>query len=109
LKAIEWMIAPPKFDATKLPGLHYVDLDTQDLPTFLWPEESFMDGDWQEPKAAKAVNGLRGLVVLGDAWQSVHLLNTLAKAVLRDNQRTSVSYLALLRAAELASQNWKHF
>jgi len=54
-----------------------------------------------DPNAAKATTALAGLIVLGDAWQSVDVFNTLARS-LELQGHASVAYLAALRARELA-------
>ncbi len=82
LQAMQWMLHPPKVKA-----------DEMGLPTFY---------KWSKQTPAKAaVKGLNGLIVLGAAWQSVDTFNALAEALQSDDQRTSVSFMARLRAAEL--------
>jgi hypothetical protein len=53
---------------------------------------------------ADAVRGLSGLVVLGNAWESVDVFHALA-AVLQVDGRSSLAYLARLRVAELLAQH----
>jgi tetratricopeptide (TPR) repeat protein len=47
------------------------------------------------------IAGLSGLVVLGNAWESVDVFNALAQAIQRDDRRSSLAYLARLRTNEL--------
>jgi tetratricopeptide (TPR) repeat protein len=99
LRALEWIVAPPK--AT---GAH-------DLPNLLgW---SFGDtyGQSTDPKEADdAVQGLAGLVALGNAWESVDIFHALNVALQRDSLgfergpeggRNTLAYLAWLRCMEL--------
>lgn len=85
LQAIEWMLHPPKWKP---------DADFPSLPSF-----SSRDN---EPNRSKAVEGIAGLIVLGDAWQSVDAFNALSLALLKNGMLTSVAYMARLRARELA-------
>ena len=98
LKAIEWIINPPgAAGSTYLPNL--LGLTPQPL------------GDLEDPKVADdAVRGLAGLIVLGNAWESVdifHALNialqhdTLGYARSWEGGRNTLAYLAWLRCREL--------
>ncbi len=97
LLAMEWIINPPspddpdgdiyisntifdKFEAFDRPRLHVVRSDTT------WHPE--------------APDALAGLVVMGDAWQSVDIYHALAVA-LKAHGHTSLALLAILRAQEL--------
>lgn len=89
LKAMEWIITQPveKYD----------DGTIRSIPTIL--------GDsWNIPQAQEAVKGLSGLIVLGDAWQSVDIFNGLKVAVQADGERSYVAHLAWLRCEELINQ-----
>jgi tetratricopeptide (TPR) repeat protein len=98
LRAIDWMINPPTASGV------------QDLPNLLeWSPQAFMD--LQDPKEADdAVRGLAGLIVLGNAWESVDIFHALNVALQhdtlgfkkdRDGGRNSLAYLAWLRCREL--------
>jgi tetratricopeptide (TPR) repeat protein len=98
LQALEWIIDPPEAS-----GQQY-------LPNLLgWAPQAFIDP--VDPKLADgAVRGLAGLIVLGNAWESVdvfHALNvalqhdTLGFAAGRDGGRNTLAYLAWLRCREL--------
>ena len=99
LRAIEWIIDPPK-----VAGKAY-------LPNLLgWSQDVFHDlGD---PKAAdEAVRGFAGLIVLGNAWESVDIFHALNVALQHDwlgfaknggdEGRNSLAYFAYLRCHEL--------
>jgi hypothetical protein len=98
LRAIEWIIDPPGSS-----GQQY-------LPNLLGWEPHPL-GDMADPELADgAVRGLAGLIVLGNAWESVdvfHALNvalqhdTLGFAKDRDGGRNTLAYLAWLRCREL--------
>jgi hypothetical protein len=95
LKALEWIIEPPSVEPYK------------SLPNLLGIE----DRSAVAPKDADdAVRGLAGLVVLGNAWESVDVFNALAIALHYDTLgfsnsseggRNSLSYLSSRRCAEL--------
>ncbi|HWE35360.1 MAG TPA: hypothetical protein VG406_02225 [Isosphaeraceae bacterium] len=53
---------------------------------------------------AEAVKGLTGLIVLGNAWESIDVFNSLTMAFVADRVRTSMAEFSKLRAEELASQ-----
>lgn len=89
LKAIDWLIEPPKV----------TDKDHQ-LPNLLTTEYRVTD-------AAEAVRGLTGLIVLGNAWESVDIFNALAKAIQSDEDRSSPARMARLRACELIDKGQK--
>ena len=65
-----------------------------DLPLFLNPGET---GE----KAAAAVRALSALVMLGNAWESVDVYNSLSAALVADGRRSSSAWLARWRAEEL--------
>ena len=98
LKAIEWIIDPPSSSGD------------QYLPSLMGLTPNPL-GEMEDPKTADdAVRGLAGLVVLGNAWESVdifHALNvalqhdTLGFTQDRDGGRNSLAYLAWLRCHEL--------
>ena len=48
--------------------------------------------------------GLCGLIVLGDAWQSVDMFSALSQTVWRSSWKQNVSYLADMRCAEMIDQ-----
>lgn len=82
LQALEWIIQPPE------------PLEYGPIPTFI---------DLNNPatRTDEAVKGLSGLIVLGDAWQSVDAFTALARVLDGAGDRTSVAFLARLRAEEL--------
>jgi tetratricopeptide (TPR) repeat protein len=99
LKALEWIIDPPRAAGQ------------DDLPNLLgW---GFADAYYQriDPKDADdAVRGLAGLVVLGNAWESVDVFHALEVALQADSLgfekgpeagRNTLAYLAWLRCCEL--------
>ena len=88
MKAMDWIINPPEVDSTP-----------KELPQFLG--EDFGDS------AAAAVQGISGLIVLGDAWQSVDVFNALAKALQLNKQLSSPAYMARLRACEIIDAKGK--
>ena len=100
LMALDFLIDPPKVAGEQyLPNLlHFV------------PDDIY--GEHTTPAAAHdAVRGLTGLIVLGDAWQSIDAFNALNIALQRDSVgfrternggRNSLAYFAWLRCLELA-------
>jgi hypothetical protein len=98
LRAIEWIIDPPKSG------------DSQYLPNLLGWEPHPL-GNMADPKLAdEAVRGLAGLIVLGNAWESVDVFHALNVALQHDTLgfekdrsggRNSLAYLAWLRCREL--------
>jgi hypothetical protein len=92
LKAMEWIIKPPA--ATK----------NAPLPDLLNLTEY---SDWLGHDVLKeighpdAIKGLSGLIVLGNAWESVDVYHSLAKVLNIDN-KSSLAFMAQLRARELA-------
>ncbi len=99
LKAIDWIIAPPKvqqgFTLPNLLGWSFDDIYSQETR----PQE-----------AREAVRGLSGLIVLGNAWESLDVFHALNVALQRDSTgfepgreggRNTLAYLAWLRCREL--------
>jgi tetratricopeptide (TPR) repeat protein len=89
LKAMEWIIAPPKVNAQE-----------GELPNLL-------RADYKVEAAPEAVKGLTGLIVLGNAWESVDVFHALAKAIQSHGDRSSPAYMARLRAGELIDKGRK--
>jgi len=99
LRALEWIVDPPKAE-----GLQY-------FPNLLGWDPGDIYGQETDPKAADdAVRGLAGLIVLGNAWESVDVFNALNVALQRDSLgyergrdggRNTLAYLAWLRCREL--------
>ncbi len=99
LRALEWIVDPPKAK-----GL-------EDLPNLLGWSFGDIYGQATVPKDAHdAVRGLAGLVVLGNAWESVDIFHALNIALQRDSVgykrgrdggRNTLAYLAWLRCREL--------
>ncbi len=99
LQAIDWIISPPEWK-----GRQY-------LPNLLGFGAGGYSGKAVDPKVADdAVRGLSGLVVLGNAWESVDIFYALNFALQHDNigfgempegGRNTLAYLAWLRCSEL--------
>jgi len=97
--ALEWIVAPPKAEGS------------QYLPNLLGWGFDDIYGERTRPKEADdAVRGLAGLVVLGNAWESVDIFHALNIALQRDSMgyergreggRNTLAYLAWLRCREL--------
>ncbi|AGA28479.1 hypothetical protein [Singulisphaera acidiphila] len=98
LRAIQWIIDPPR-----AAGL-------RDLPNLLgWSMETiYKQADPQQ--ADDAVRGLAGLIVLGNAWESVDIFHALSAALQNDTLgfgqnldggRNTLAYFAWLRCREL--------
>jgi hypothetical protein len=100
LRALEWIVEPPKAEGSHyLPNLLDVNFDST-IPQ-MDPEE-----------ADDAVRGLAGLIVLGNAWESVDVFHALNIALQRDSigygkgpegGRNTLAYLAWLRCLELVN------
>ena len=99
LRALEWIIDPPRAAGR------------DDLPNLLgWSLEDVY-GQKIDPKDADdAVRGLAGLIVLGNAWESVDVFHALGFALQadslgfeknREGGRNTLAYLAWLRCREL--------
>ncbi len=82
LKAMDWIIRPPQVasDAHSLPSL--LNVGPIDPPS-------------------EAIEGLCGLIVLGNAWESVDIFNALAQS-LENYGETDLACQTRLRCAELA-------
>jgi hypothetical protein len=99
LRALEWIVEPPKAE-----GL-------EDLPNLLgWSFADIYGQDTDPKEADGAVRGLAGLIVLGNAWESVDIFHALNVALQRDSMgyargrdggRNTLAYLAWLRCREL--------
>ena len=92
LLALQWVLAPPK-----------VKTKEAEFPNFLGlgrPGEEPEPGRKGERRFPDAVQGLSGLIVLGDAWESVDVYHALAVALQRE-EHSSLAYLAHLRCVEL--------
>lgn len=102
LRALEWIVDPPKAGGS------------QYLPNLLGWDSGDIYGQQTDPKEADAAaRGLTGLVVLGNAWQSVDVFNALNVALQRDSLgyergreggRNTLAYLAWLRCRELIDE-----
>jgi len=94
LRAMEWIVAPPKVNPQGwFPN--FLNLD---------PDMGFVERS-QLPRLglSDAVQGLSGLIVLGNAWESVDVFNTLALALNAD-LKNGLAYLAAKRRDELIDQ-----
>ena len=96
LMAIEWLVAAP-------PLVNGVDA------TLFWPARERFANDPVFPDAVKnagfkdAIAGLSGLVVLGDAWESIDVFLALGTA-LQSEDHAGLALLARLRVQELLAQ-----
>lgn len=98
LQAIEWIIDPPNAEGSRY------------LPNLLGWDPNATD-TIQDPRTAdEAVRGLSGLIVLGNAWESVDVFYALSVALqhdtlgfAKDNMggRNSLAYFAWMRSREL--------
>ena len=97
LLAMEWIISPPTPDEpdhdVNPSGTIFDKLDGIDRPR---PYTIRTTTEWRPD----APDGLAGLIVMGDAWQSVDIYNALGVA-LQAHGHTSLDRLAILRAREL--------
>jgi len=104
LFALEWLIELPTpsnsgFDFDQEP---WTLLDACPPELRLLPHDIFRtQPSGADPNAAAATRALTGLIVMGDAWQSVDVFNALARS-LESQGHSSLAYLAALRAQELA-------
>jgi hypothetical protein len=99
LRVMEWIIDPPKLEGWR------------GLPNVLgWSFDDIYGQDTEPKEADDAVRGLAGLVVLGNAWESVDIFHALNIALQRDSLgyergreggRNTLAYLAWLRCREL--------
>jgi hypothetical protein len=99
LRALEWIIDPPDVSGVRI------------LPNLLGWSFDDISGDLTDPQEADdAVRGLSGLIVLGNAWESVDIFHALNVALQRDSLgyqrgreggRNTLAHLAWLRCREL--------
>jgi tetratricopeptide (TPR) repeat protein len=97
LMVMEWVISGPKVEQK---GVF-------DLPDFLGL--NFSHGptkQYTQTELDDAIQGLSGLIVLGDAWNSVDVFLALALALDR-REKSGPAYLAYLRCQELIDQGRK--
>ena len=93
LMAIEWLLAAPAL---------INDVDA----TLFWPQRERISGHPGTPGTLQgagltdAIEGLSGLIVLGDAWESVDVFLALAMA-LQSQDHAGLALLARLRVQEL--------
>ena len=105
LQALDWIIHPPSS-----PDSPY------DLPNLLGWDPMPYGRQLQDPREADdAVRGLSGLVILGNAWESVDVFHALSVALRHDtldvpgndpqfSGRNILAYLAWLRGMELIDE-----
>ena len=103
LLAMRWIMQPPT-DGIDDAGAMF------ELPTIFCADEKYrsqidargrhVSGDLKDAGLANAVQGLTGLIALGNAWESVDVFYALASA-LSDQQDSSLARLAELRCMEL--------
>jgi hypothetical protein len=99
LRALEWIITPPPAASSQF------------LPNLLGWDPFDIYGEQTGPEEAdEAVRGLAGLIVLGNAWESVDVFHALDVALQRDSRgyargreggRNTLASLAWLRCREL--------
>jgi hypothetical protein len=97
LKALEWILNPPEYAPSDALG-------SERFPDFLGLEKhrggTSDTGRLKKLGFGDAVQGLAGLIVLGNAWESVDIFHALARALQMEG-RSSLAYLAELRCGEL--------
>lgn len=91
LRALEWLLKAPPAEGGRLPDL---------LGLGLRHEARGRSAVLEERGLGDAVEGLSGLIVLGDAWESVDVYHALARA-LQHEGHSSLAYLAHMRCEEL--------
>lgn len=91
LLAIRWILDPPASDSSRLPTL----FDRSDIVAVSTNRGYVFEGDEDH-----AIEGLSGLIALGNAWESVDIYRALAVA-LRSQEHASLLLLANLRVEEL--------
>jgi hypothetical protein len=94
LLAIEWILKPPKVKGEE-PG----------VPSFFASDDDPTSVYLAKRAASRypdAVRGVSGLVVLGDAWESLDVYNALTIALFAE-EHSSLAVLADMRCAELAA------
>ena len=99
LMAMRWVLNPPG-DQNGL----------TELPTLFWANEKYAElqnnrgshtaNNLRDAGLGDAVQGLGGLIALGNAWESLDVFFALAFA-LNDNRNTALAHLAKLRCIEL--------
>lgn len=100
LRAIEWLLEVPPYRAAAEGS------GTGELGDFLglqekhWVATESGEGRLEKEGIGDAVRGLSGLIVLGNAWESVDVFHALALALALDG-RNSVAFLARLRIEEI--------
>lgn len=102
LQAMQWIVNPPQIDLYS------------PLPTFIKWNAGVIYSEMPDPdEVEKTVNGLTGLVALGNAWNSVDVFYALCSTLqlhtkgfepTRLGGRNSLAYLAWLRCNELIDQ-----
>lgn len=97
VRILAWLIDPPSGPF-------------QELPNFLGLQPYGASKDFPPSEAHKAVRGLAGLIVLGNAWESVDVYHALQLALAQDTEgfpiddgsgRNSLALFAWLRSSEL--------
>lgn len=102
LLAIEWILAIGNPDSkpvlfSVLPNFHY---------SGEWHFEQYMRGQLTELSYDDAVEGLSGLIRLGNAWESIDVFRALQVAFANEQHATLV-YLCMLRIQELIAEGKK--
>lgn len=102
LQAMQWILNPPKIEPYS------------PLPSFIKWQSGMLYDEMPDPDDVEhTVNGLAGLVSLGNAWNSVDVFYALSTALqlytkgfepTRHGGRNSLAYLAWLRCNELIDQ-----
>lgn len=91
LKAMEWIVAPPKAAQGNVPDF----LNLQE-----WIYDYSPAGELKRRGYGDATRGLTGLIILGNAWESVDVYYAL-KNVMHIEQQSTLAYLCRLRLQEL--------
>ena len=87
LLAIEWVLEPPMY--------HSIFAADENYGHVYHGRRALQEAGYED-----AINGLAGLIVLGDAWQSVDIFGALRDALI-DEGHASVARMAELRIIEL--------
>lgn len=91
LMAMDWIVEPLRHEKS--------DGRIDEMPSFM---EFGIDEKREESRATQIANGLAGLIVLGDAWESLDVFIALRNAMAA--RRAPTAYLASLRCEELVER-----
>ena len=107
--AIEWVIAWLQDTVFKNQSETRPAFDPTVFLPLPWSSSHFKEpGELERIGLADAIEGVSGLVVLGDAWGSADVFRTLSRALSIDGHN-SVAYAAALREEELLAGGGRSF